>query len=189
MADHKVTSEFIETMLQSRSTGIARDLKLNLRRLIEESSLTPEESALGLLAVATAVDHRSLASHSRERLAALGLSTEQIQEGAEVAALMGMLNYYYRFRHMISHGEPEKPGVEDAYKTAGLRMTSMARPALGKDLYEMLAFSVSVINGCENCVKAHEKVLREAGVNVEKIHDLARLASVVNGLKVLERAA
>jgi alkyl hydroperoxide reductase subunit D len=186
MADHKVTSDFIETMLQSRSTGIARDLKLNLRRLIEESSLTPEESALGLLAVATAVDHRSLASHSRERLAALGLSTEQIQEGAEVAALMGMLNYYYRFRHMLSHEAPEK---EDEYKTAGLRMTSMARPALGKDLYEMLAFSVSVINGCENCVKAHEKVLREAGVSVDKIHDLARLAAVVNGLKVLERAA
>jgi lipoyl-dependent peroxiredoxin subunit D len=97
-----------------------------------------------------------------------------------------MLNYYYRFRHMLSHGAPEK---EDEYKTASLRMTSMARPALRKDLYEMLAFAVSVINGCENCVKAHEKVLREAGVSAEKIHDLARLASVVNGLKVLERAA
>jgi lipoyl-dependent peroxiredoxin subunit D len=185
MHDHKVTSEFIETMLESRGTGIARDLKLNLRRLIEESSLTPQESTLALLACATAVDHRSLVSHSRERLVALEFSTEQIQEGAEIAALMGMLNYYYRFRHMVSH----TVGKEEEYKTAGLRMTSMARPALGKELYEMLAFAVSVINGCESCVKAHENVLRESGVSVDKVHDLARLAAVVNGLKVLERAA
>jgi alkyl hydroperoxide reductase subunit D len=181
MHDHKVTSEFIETMLESRGTGIARDLKLNLRRLIEESSLTPQESTLALLACATAVDHRSLASHSRERLVALEFSAEQIQEGAEIAALMGMLNYYYRFKHMLDKG--------DEYKTAGLRMTSMARPALGKELFEMLAFAVSVINGCESCVKAHENVLRESGVSVDKVHDLARLAAVVNGLKVLERAA
>jgi len=181
MHDHKVTSEFIETMLESRGTGIARDLKLNLRRLIEESSLTPQESTLALLACATAVDHRSLVSHSRERLVALEFSTEQIQEGAEVAALMGMLNYYYRFKHMLDKDEE--------YKTAGLRMTSMARPALGKELFEMLAFAVSVINGCENCVKAHENVLRESGVSVDKVHDLARLAAVVNGLKVLEYAA
>ena len=38
---------------------------------------------------------------------------------------------------------------------------------------------------CQDCVKAHEKVLRDSGVTVDKIHDLARIASVTKGLKAL----
>ena len=68
-------------------------------------------------------------------------------------------------------------------------MTSLARPALGKERFEMLAFAVSVLNGCESCVRAHEKVLRDAGLTADKVHDLARLASVVKGLKALESSA
>jgi alkyl hydroperoxide reductase subunit D len=175
------SGDFIESMLESRTTGIARDLKLNLKRLIEESALSPEEATLALLAVSTSVDHRALLGHAKQKLEALSVPADQIQEAAESAAMMGMLNIYYRFRHMV--------GKEEDYKTANLRMTSMARPALGKEKYEMLAFAVSVINGCENCIKAHEKVLRDAGFSADKIHDLARMAAVVNGLKALERSA
>jgi alkyl hydroperoxide reductase subunit D len=49
----------------------------------------------------------------------------------------------------------------------------------------MLAFAVSVLNGCESCIRSHEKVLREAGVSVDQVHDLARLAAVVKGLHAL----
>jgi len=73
--------------------------------------------------------------------------------------------------------------------TAGLRMTALARPALGKVNFEMLAFTVSVVNGCETCVISHEAVLREAGLGAEKIHDLARMASVVKALKTLSETA
>jgi alkyl hydroperoxide reductase subunit D len=96
----------------------------------------------------------------------------------ESAAIMGMLNTYYKFRSFI------KERAED-YRTAGLRMTALARPALGKVPFEMLAFAVSVLNGCETCVVSHEKVLREAETNVEKIHDLARLAATVKAIQVL----
>lgn len=71
---------------------------------------------------------------------------------------------------------------------AGLRMTALARPTLGKERFEMLAFAVSVLGGCEMCVRSHERVLREAGVSIDKVHDLARLAAVVRGLKTLEAA-
>jgi len=64
-------------------------------------------------------------------------------------------------------------------------MTSLARPVLGKERFEMLALTISVINGCEACTRAHEKTLREAGISIEKIHDLARLAAVAKGLKAL----
>lgn len=162
---------------EHRSTTIARDLRLNLKRLMEESSLSPEEASLTLLATAISSENLPLASHAREKLAALGVSAEQVQEAAESAAIMGMLNTYYRFRYMV--------GKDDDYRTAGLRMTSLAKPALGKETFEMLALAVSVLNGCQNCVKSHEQVLRDAGVSADKIHDLARLASVVKGIKAL----
>jgi alkyl hydroperoxide reductase subunit D len=88
-----------------------------------------------------------------------------------------MLNVYYRFRYMV--------GNEEDYRAAGLRMTALARPVLGKERFEMLAFAVSVLNGCQSCIRSHEKVLRDAGVSTDKVHDLARLAAVVKGLHTL----
>jgi alkyl hydroperoxide reductase subunit D len=171
----------IDALLETRTSTIARDLKLNLKRLLEESSLTPPEAATTLLAVATSVGHRGLQQYAREQLGALDVPAEQVQEAAESAAIMGMLNTYYRFRYMVDK--------DDDYRTAGLRMTALARPALGKEHFEMLAFAVSVVNGCQSCVKSHEKVLRDAGVAADKVHDLARLAAVVKGLQGLEAAA
>ena len=108
------------------------------------------------------------------------------KEAEESAAIVGMLNTYYKFRSFMSHAGETK--LED-YRTAGLRMTALARPALGKVNFEMLAFTVSVVNGCETCVISHEAVLREAGLGAEKIHDLARMASVVKALKTLSETA
>jgi len=90
---------------------------------------------------------------------------------------MAMLNTYYRFRHFVHK--------DDDYRVAGLRMTALAKPQLGKERFEMLALAVSVLNGCESCVRSHEQVLRDAGVGADKIHDLARLASVVKALTTL----
>jgi alkyl hydroperoxide reductase subunit D len=175
MSEHSDT--FIESLLAGRASTVARDLKLNLKKLLGDGKLSSEEAYLTLLATATSVEHASLAGHSREVLAHMGLSLEQIEEAAESAAIMAMLNMYYRFRHMV--------GKDDDYKVAGLRMTSLAKPILGKEKFEMLAFAVSVLNGCESCIRSHEQVLRDAGLEAEKIHDLARLAAVVKGLKTL----
>ena len=111
---------------EHRSTPIARDLRLNLQKLMEGAVLTPTEAHLALLATATATENVALASHAREKLAALGVSAEQIQEAAESAAIMGMLNTYYRFRYMV-----EK---DDDYRAAGLRMTSLRSPCSGRRL-------------------------------------------------------
>jgi lipoyl-dependent peroxiredoxin subunit D len=106
------------------------------------------------------------------------LSSEQIREAAESSAIMAMLNTYYRFKHMVAK--------EEDYRVAGLRMTSLARPVLGKEKFEMLAFAISVLNGCESCIRSHEEVLRKAGISIDKVHDLARLAAVVKALKTLK---
>ncbi|MBC7693663.1 MAG: carboxymuconolactone decarboxylase family protein [Methylotenera sp.] len=167
----------LDIVLGDRSTAISRDLRLNLNRLLTEGFLNPTESALTLLATATSVEHAPLVLYAREKLAELGVHQDHVLEAEESAAIMGMLNTYYRFKHFIHN--------EEDYKAAGLRMTALAKPVLGKEQFEMLALAVSCINGCEMCVTSHEKVLRASGVTPDKIHDLARIASVVKGLKTL----
>jgi lipoyl-dependent peroxiredoxin subunit D len=167
----------LDSILPQQQSAIARDLRLNLKRLLEDGALEREEALLALLAVATSVRDERLNAYARQQLQEFDLTPEQIEEAVESAAIMGMLNVYYRFRHML--------GNDDEYRTAGLRMTALARPALGKERFEMLAFAVSVLNGCESCIRSHEKALRDAGLGVDKIHDLARLAAVVKGLNAL----
>jgi alkyl hydroperoxide reductase subunit D len=168
-------------MTDLQGTLIARDLGLNLSRILEDGSLKPEDSNLVLLATATATGNAELAAQARTELSRLGFSPEQIQEAAESAALMGMLNTYYRFRHIIAN--------DADYGPARLRMQSLISPVLGKERFEMLAFAVSIINGCESCIRSHEAVLRKSGMDVTGLHDVARLAAVVKGLEVLMRGA
>lgn len=172
--------------LAARETTIARDLNLNFERVLAGDKLEPKEASLAVLATARSVGYNDLVNAARARLAGLGASAEEIREGEESAAMMGMLNTYYKFRSFIS-----KVGEEKAsdYSQAGLRMTALGRPLLGKVQFEMLAFAVSVVNGCETCVVSHENVLREAGVPHEKIHELVRIASVVKALKTLSEVA
>ncbi|MGE0616823.1 MAG: carboxymuconolactone decarboxylase family protein [Bacteriovoracia bacterium] len=174
--------EKLENLLGEGQTAIARDLNLNLKRVLTEGSLSGEEGLLTLLATATSVEHRTLAEFAQEALAASGMDPALIQEARESAAMMGMLNMYYRFRHMIG----AENGKADDYRTAGLRMTALAKPVLGKERFEMLAFAVSVLNGCESCIRSHEKVLRDHGLSADKVHDLVRIAAVVKAQKALK---
>lgn len=176
------TTNEIDILFEGRPSAVARDLKLNLKRLMENGLLDPSEATLALAAVATSAGAVALADYAKGKLETLDFTKEQIEEASESAAIMGMLNTYYRFRHMLAHSQPESA---ELYKNTSLRMTALAKPLLGKQRFEMLAFAVSVLNGCETCISNHEKALRESGVIPEKIHDLARLAAVVKGVAAL----
>jgi lipoyl-dependent peroxiredoxin subunit D len=85
---------------------------------------------------------------------------------------MAMNNVYYRFRHMV--GTPvygEKP--------AGLRMNRLMQPATNRTDFELMALAVSAINGCEMCVRAHEKTVTEGGLTPDHVNDAVRIAATV----------
>jgi alkyl hydroperoxide reductase subunit D len=176
-------NEVLEVIFTGKSSLVARDLKLNLQKLMNDGALDKKEAALTLLAVATSLEFSALIDFSRVVLKHHDFSDEQINEAAESSAIMGMLNIYYRTKHFLTNSNAEN--VETNYKAAGLRMTSLAKPALGKEYFEMLAFAVSCVNGCEQCVNSHEAALRAAGIEPNKIHDLIRIAAVTKGLKAL----
>jgi lipoyl-dependent peroxiredoxin subunit D len=173
-----INIEFISAIYPDRTSTIVRDLRLNLERLLKDGALEPGEGLLTLLAVSQSLDLRELVAVAKEELRLRDFTKEEIQEAEESAAIMAMLNTYYRFKHMVAKDED--------YRITSLRMTALAKPLLGKERFEMLALAVSIINGCETCIKAHELVLRNAGVSADKIHDLARLAAVLRGIKALQ---
>lgn len=175
MVIEKLTDN-LNSLFEGRSTLIARDVKLNLTRSLTEGALTPEEAAPALLAVAIATHHEGLARAAEDWMRELGQTEDVIQEAREGAALMAMLNTYYSFRQKLG---------DESYGPAGLRMTALARPVMGKVTFEMLAFAVSVVNGCQTCITSHEKVLKDAGVGTDKLHDLARMACVVKAVAAL----
>ncbi len=172
---------FIETQFGNSETSVFRDMTLNFKKIMEDSPLDPTERFMNALAIGKTLDWSALVTFASNELKELGLDEAQIQECKESAAIMGMLNTYYKFKGFLS----AEVLADTAYQRAGLRMNSLSKPVNGKEKFEMMAMSVSVVNGCPTCVSSHEKALTDIGVSRDKIHDLARLAAVTKGLSGL----
>jgi alkyl hydroperoxide reductase subunit D len=155
----------------------AKDLKLNLGSVLRQPELT-EQQAWGT-AVSCAV--ASLNPKLLEVL--LAEATTHLNETAlfaakAAAAMMGMSNIYYRFRHLTTN-------PKYAEMPARLRMQVIRTHGSDPVDFELWCLAVSAINGCGACVDAHERVLREKGVNEETVLAAVRIASVIHALAVV----
>ena len=173
--------QFLTTIFGENESAVYRDLTLNFKKIMEDSPLDPADRWRNSLAIAQTLNWTSYVQLAARELKELGLDDTHIKEAKEAAAIMGMLNTYYKFKGFLS----AEVLADSAYQRAGLRMNSLSKPANGKDKFEMMAFSVSVVNGCHTCVSSHEKALTDIGVARDQIHELARLASIMKGLSVL----
>jgi alkyl hydroperoxide reductase subunit D len=74
-----------------------------------------------------------------------------VAEVISCASLMAVNNVYYRFRHFMH---------KDFYNNApaGIRISIMMTPVIGKELFELLSVVLSAINGCEMCVTSNKKI-------------------------------
>jgi alkyl hydroperoxide reductase subunit D len=162
--------------LRSAIPEVAKDLKLNLGSVLQPGNLTQDQ--VWGVAVATAIASRNPQLRQAVLEDALVTVAVGVVEDAKAAAsLMAMNNVYYRFRHMI--GNPEY-----AEKPARLRMQRLAQVATNKADFELFCLAVSTVNGCEMCVRAHEAVVREAGLSTEQVHDAVRIAATMHGVAV-----
>jgi alkyl hydroperoxide reductase subunit D len=152
----------------------AKDLKLNMGSVLRQTELT-EQQAWGT-AVSCAMASRNAALRESVLAEAAKHLTEQTLFAAQgAAAIMGMNNIFYRFRHLSSN---EKYGS----MPARLRMQIIARHGGDPVDYELWSLAVSAINGCGACVDSHERVLQEKGVGEETILAAVRIASVVHAV-------
>lgn len=177
-------NQSLDDFFKSTASAVTKDLKINFKRVITQSSLSDVEAMLATAALARASQNARLEALATDWLASQSaVDQEMLNEALESAAIMGMLTTYYRFRHMLADGYGGS--LPSDYQQAGLRMTALARPALGKKRFEMLAFTLAVYYGCPSCMISHEQALLGHDVLRESIHHLARLASIVKGLRAL----
>ena len=162
--------------LKERIPEYAKDLKLNLGSLASETTLSETQKAGTFIASA-------IASRNAEVIAAVTAEFASKMDPAAyhaakaAAAIMGMNNVYYRFLHLV---EDEQYGK----MPAKLRMNVIANPGAARIDFELWSLAVSAVNGCGQCITAHEQVLRSAGVTREQIQAAVRIAAVVHAVAV-----
>jgi alkyl hydroperoxide reductase subunit D len=155
----------------------AKDVKLNLQAVLQPGGPLSPAQRWGV-AIAAAIASRS--TQLRDAVVeAAGAEIEPavLEDAQAAAALMGMNNVYYRFRHVIG-----KPSYSE--KPARLRMNRLVKPATNKVDFELLSLAVSAINGCEMCVRSHEAAVLEGGLTEDHVHDAVRIAATIHSAAV-----
>ena len=155
-----------------------RDLKLNVSTMVGGKNLTKKEAYLIAKAVAINEHNNVLISAFGGLALKEGATVEELAETYACVSLMNVNNVLYRFRHYMG-------GNEYYDKTpAGLRMSVMMGPVMGKGLFELISLVISAVNGCERCVTSHERSVKEQGADEPRIYDAIRLGAVIKGLCV-----
>ena len=162
----------------------ARDLKLNLGSVLTPAGAPGlNEQQIWSVALASAIASRNTEfTRAIEAAAATKLDAAYLQASRAAAAIMGMNNVYYRFLHLVEDAEYAK-------LPARLRMNILGSPGIARADFELLALTVSAINGCGTCVASHERQLRQHGLEREAVQSAVRIAATVHAVaRVLESA-
>ncbi len=155
-----------------------KDLKINVSNSLRAQNLSEKESLLLALAVSVNQKHeltiRSLSDLAKQK----GATDQEINEIHALVSLLNANNVYYRFRHFVD---------KEYYNStpAGIRMSIMMNPILGKEFFELASLTVSALNGCEMCVSSHEQSVKNHGASEARILDAIRLTSIFKSLLVL----
>lgn len=161
--------------IKERIPEFARDIRLNVSSVLGGSTGTPgletpvAHGAAYACAVASGNHHliEAVEAHAGETL-----DEARRNAAKSAAAIMAMNNVYYRFVHFTGDDEY-------ARMPARLRMNVIGNPGIDKAEFELYCLAVSAMNGCEFCVKAHERVVRGAGYTREGVQSAGRIAAVV----------
>jgi alkyl hydroperoxide reductase subunit D len=155
-----------------------KDLKINVTNSLTATTLSKKEAYLLGLAVAINEKHTDLQASFEKLATQEGATPKDIAEIISCTSLMNANNVYYRFRHFVN---------KEFYTAtpAGIRMSIMANPVLGKEFFELVSLTVSALNGCEMCVTSHEEALLKHGTEQQRVLEAVRLGAVLRSLVVL----
>lgn len=170
-----VPSSNAQALLQVEARYI-KDLKINVGNVLNNAQHLNRKESL-LLALAVAANERfTLLQDAFIQLALnAGATDAEIAEVIACTSLMNTNNIFYRFRHFMK---------KDFYSNqqAGIKMSIMMNPVLGKEFFELLSLVVSSINGCEMCVTSHEQSVLQHGASESRVFEAVKLGAVIKGL-------
>jgi len=176
-------SQELESVLIDRlnalDTRFIKDLKINVSNVLKGQNLNEKESLL--LAIAVAINEKcDVLRAALEELATKAGATEaELLEVASCVSLMNANNIFYRFRHFMHNNQNYQN------MPAGIRMSVMMNPVLGKEFFELMSLAVSAVNGCEQCVTSHEASVKNHGGTEARIFDAIRLVAIIKSFIVL----
>lgn len=164
------------SLLLETDARYIKDLKINVSNALKNAQNLSAKEAY-MIAYGVAVNEKfdllkaAFASSGQEA----GASKEELAEVVALTSLMNVNNIFYRFRH-FAHKE--------FYNTqpAGIKMSIMANPVMGKEAFELISLVISAVNGCEMCVNSHESKLIKEGTPEIKILEAVKLGAIIKGL-------
>jgi len=164
-----------ETLLNVEHRYI-KDLKINVGNVINNTQYLNKKEAL-LLALAVAINEKfDLLKESLTQLAQQeGATDAELAEITACTSLMNANNIFYRFRHFVN---------KEYYSTqpAGIKMSIMMNPVLGKEFFELLSLVISAVNGCEMCVTSHEQSVLQHGSSEARVYEAVKLGAIIKSL-------
>jgi alkyl hydroperoxide reductase subunit D len=161
--------EFLNA-IKARIPDYAKDVRLNLDGAIARSSLAPADAVGSALAAAYAAGCRPLVDMIRD---AGQLPDADANAALTAAALMGMNNVWYPYVEMAGDEElkTQRPELRmNAYATHG---------GVDRHRFELFALAASIVGKCHFCVASHYRLLKDAGLSVQQLRDVGRIAAVV----------
>ena len=172
--DHIPSAE-AELLLDTNARYI-KDLKINVSNALKNAQNLSQKEAY-LIAYSVAVNEKfvPLKKAFKAGAVAAGATKEELAETVSLTSLMNVNNIFYRFRHFAN---------KDVYNNqpAGIKMSIMMNPVIGKEAFELISLVISAVNGCELCVNAHESKLVAEGTPEIKIFEAVKLGAVIKSL-------
>lgn len=173
-----------ESVLLDKLTSLdhkyLKDLKINVGNVLKYQNLSRKEILLVALATAINEKHEGLTSGFEALAKEEGASDAEIAEVIACVSLMNANNVFYRFRHFVNKEYYEKT-------PAGIKMSIMINPVLGKEFFELLSLAVSALNGCELCVTSHEQSVLNRGGTQARVYDAVRVSAIIKSFAVILR--
>jgi alkyl hydroperoxide reductase subunit D len=164
-----------QQLIQVESRYI-KDLKINVSNVLNNTQYLNKKEAL-LLAYAVAVNEKFdlLKDSFYKQAQEAGATDAELAEIISCTSLMNANNIFYRFRHYVK---------KDFYTNtqAGIKMSIMMNPVLGKEFFELVSLVVSSINGCEMCITSHEHSILQHGGTESRIFEAVKLAAIIKSL-------
>lgn len=162
--------------LEAGDSRYIKDLKINTGNALNNTQyLSKKEAAFIALGVAVNEKFIPLQESFSAKAKAEGATDAEIAEVIAATSLMNINNVFYRFRHFMN---------KDSYNNqpAGIKMSIMMSPVLGKEFFELFSLVISSINGCEMCVRSHEQSVLQHGCTESRVFEAVKCAALIKGL-------
>ena len=175
--DEKHINEKIRLLIKTNSRYL-RDLRTNVTNALQAVTLVKKEAFLLAFGAAVNEKHTILQKAFETLSRSEGATDEEIAEVGSCTSLVNANNVYYRFTETLSN---------EYYDSApsGIRTNILSNTILGKEFSELLSLVISALNGCQMCLRNHERVLTGHGTNKQRILDAVRVGSVIRSLAVI----